>query len=94
MNLEKMKVLEDIDIEFDDENIEIIDDILNVGKCGNNCYWLYDKEDKVMYIYGEGEISKFEGLTDEIKNEIIEILMINEFKTIQCCYNIFFCIRK
>ena len=40
--------------------------VLTKGKCGETCQWIYDSEEKILYVYGNGEISQFDDMSDTI----------------------------
>ena len=75
-SIDKIKVPEEFDEdESEIDGIEIDTTSLIVGTCGTSCWYIYDKETKRMFIYGNGMIEQFDRI-EEIKQ--CEMIIIEE----------------
>ena len=80
-NVKSIKVLDNY--EGNEINGITVSKILTKGKCGETCQLIYDSEEKILYIYGNGEISQFDDISDTIKQQIKEIHIQNGIKSIK-----------
>ena len=47
------------------------------------CYWIYDSEEQILYVYGESEIELFDEIDSDIKQSIKEIHIQNGITSIK-----------